>query len=86
MSVVNQTVSRSMGEAVGAAPRLIEKCVDDAVASLQQAEVAAAGEQRQQLSLAWRELLRHRQAVLLEPDKRQLSDEEENAAVPALTD
>jgi hypothetical protein len=60
MSVVNQTVSRSMGEAVGAAARLIEKCVDDAVTTLQQAESAANGDQRARLSEAWRELMRRR--------------------------
>ncbi|MBL0392697.1 DUF1631 family protein [Ramlibacter monticola] len=59
---MNQTVSRSMGEAVGASARLIEKCVDQAVASLQQAESAATGEQRQLLSDAWRQLLNQRVA------------------------
>lgn len=47
-----------MGEAASTAGRLIEKCVDHAVASLQAAEAADAGtDQRQQLSGAWRELL-----------------------------
>jgi hypothetical protein len=62
MAVVNQTVSRSMGEAVGAARRLIEKCVDHAVSALQEAESAASGEQRQLMADAWRELLARRSA------------------------
>ncbi|MEJ8840422.1 DUF1631 family protein [Ramlibacter sp. AN1133] len=62
MSVVNQTVSRSMGEAVSAAARLIEKCVDHAVTALQEAESAHSGEQRQRIADAWRELLTRRKA------------------------
>ncbi|HET8746581.1 MAG TPA: DUF1631 family protein [Ramlibacter sp.] len=62
MSVVNQTVSRSMGEAVGAAARLIEKCVDHAVAALQQMESGTSGEQRQQVADAWRALIAQRRA------------------------
>ena len=62
MSVVNQTVSRSMGEAVGAAARLIEKCVDHAASALQQLESAVTGEQRQLSADAWRELVARRKA------------------------
>ena len=62
MSVVNQTVSRSMGEAVSASARLIEKCVDRGVAALQEVGSAASGEQRMRAADAWRELLARRKA------------------------
>ncbi len=60
MSQVTQNVIRSMGEATAAAPRLIEKCVDQAVAQLQQSEAGSSGEQRQRIADAWRELLLRR--------------------------
>lgn len=60
MTEVPSTVARSMGAAVGAAARLIEVCVDQAVTELQQAESQAAGEQRQKIADAWRELVARR--------------------------
>lgn len=55
------TVARSMGQAAAASARLIETCVDHAVAQLQEAESQATrGDQRQQLADAWRELLARR--------------------------
>ena len=50
-----------MGEATAAAARLIEKCLDHAVAQLQAAESQATrGDQRQEIADAWRELLARR--------------------------
>jgi hypothetical protein len=62
MSEVNQTVLRNLREAAGGAGRLIEQCVDHAVAELQAAEARAPGEQRQHIADAWRQLVQHRRA------------------------
>lgn len=60
MSATNQTVARSTGEAAAATPRLIARCLDDAVAALQAAEAQAPAEQRQMVGDAWRALLARR--------------------------
>jgi hypothetical protein len=62
MSGVSQTVGRSTGEAAIAAARLIDKCVEDALAALQASESQALAEQRQQVGDAWRALLARRKA------------------------
>lgn len=62
MSGISQTVGRSMGEAAVAAARLIDKCVEDAVASLQASEPQAAMERRQQVADAWRAMMSRRRA------------------------
>jgi hypothetical protein len=54
---VSHTLTRTLGEAASAAARLIDACVEHAVAELQQAESRVTGEQRQQLADGWRELL-----------------------------
>src|ERR1700759_1202771 len=56
MTEVNQTVLRSLREAAGAAGRLIEQCVDQAVAELQAAAGRAVGAQRQPPAAPRREL------------------------------
>jgi hypothetical protein len=61
MYEASQTVARSLGQAAAASARLIEVCVDHAVAQLQEAETQATrGDQRQQIADAWRELLARR--------------------------
>jgi hypothetical protein len=62
MSEVIHTVARSMGEATGAAARMIEKCLDHAIEQMQQAELQASGDRRQELADAWRELAQRRKA------------------------
>lgn len=62
MSATNQTIARSTGEAAAAAPRLIERCTDDAVAALQAAEAQAPAEQRQVVGDAWRAMQARREA------------------------
>jgi hypothetical protein len=62
MPAVSQTVGRSTGEAAIAAARLIDKCVEDALAALQASESQALAEQRQQVGDAWRALLARRKA------------------------
>lgn len=62
MSAVSQTVARSIGEAAAAAPRLIERCMDGAVAALQAAEAQAPAERRQTVGDAWRAMLARREA------------------------
>jgi hypothetical protein len=56
MTPNNTNVARSIGDAAQAAARLIEQCVDHAVAELQEAEARASGEQRQRIAEAWRAL------------------------------
>jgi hypothetical protein len=59
-AVVSQTIERSVGEAAHAAPRLLERCVEHAVAELQAAETKAIAEQRQQVADAWRAMVARR--------------------------
>lgn len=61
MSEVTAIVTRSMDEAASASARLIEHCIDHAVAELQAAELQSQkSEQRKELGGAWRGLQLHR--------------------------
>ena len=60
MPEVTHTAARSLREAASDAARMIEHCVDATVTELQAAEVQASGEQRQQVTSAWREMLARR--------------------------
>lgn len=61
MSEVSSTLTRSISEAARAADRLVERCIDHAVAELQQAESQAErSDQRNELAAAWRALLMQR--------------------------
>ena len=63
MPEVTTTVLRSMGEAAAASSELIQRCVDHAVAHLQDAEQhAGSTQQRQDVAAAWRHLLLQRSA------------------------
>ncbi|MDB5860686.1 MAG: hypothetical protein JWQ76_4375 [Ramlibacter sp.] len=61
MTAVTATVTRSIGEAARASTRLLERCIDHAVAELQAAELQAEkNDQRRDYADAWRELLTQR--------------------------
>lgn len=57
MTEVSASLTRSISEAAKAADRLVEKCIDHAVAELQQAELQAErSDQRNEIAAAWRAL------------------------------
>ncbi|HEX7889148.1 MAG TPA: DUF1631 family protein [Ramlibacter sp.] len=60
-AVVSHTIERSVGEAADAAARLIERCVQHAVAELQASETKAEAERRKEVSEAWRAMLTRRE-------------------------